>query len=162
MNSRLGTAPIIHIPLCMGLTMSMGAFYFVRSQGGVEAPPEDLIQNYLILGVAMAAMSSVMAFILPGMLLAKVRAIVADEVEPLTYDQLKEYVPKYQTAKIVQWALVEGPGLLNGVFFFLTGHLPFLMIGGAMLLLLVFLRPSLKDLVQRMGIAGNRLPEGEL
>ena len=137
MQSRLGVLPIIHIALGIGLAMSLGVFYFVRTQDGAPVPAEDLIQMYLIVGIAAAASSAVMAFILPGILLAKARAKETG-VEPLTYEHFKKLLAPYQSAKIVQWALVEGPGLLNGVFFFRTGHLPFLIIGGVSLGFLLF------------------------
>lgn len=56
--------------------------------------------------------------------------------------KFEENIPAYLTAKIIQWALVEGAALFNGVAYFLSG----LEISGgfaaALLLVLLYLRPQ--------------------
>lgn len=55
--------------------------------------------------------------------------------------KFEENLPAYFTAKIIQWAMVEGAAMFNGVAFFLTGFEISAGACAALVLALLYLRP---------------------
>jgi len=55
--------------------------------------------------------------------------------------EFADNVPAYFTAKIIQWSMVEGAALFNGVAYFLTGMELSAGFSVALLLVLFYLRP---------------------
>lgn len=64
--------------------------------------------------------------------------------------EFSENVPAYLTAKIIQWAVVEGAALFNGVAYFLSGMEISGGLAAALLLVLLYLRPQESEV-----LAGN-------
>ena len=54
----------------------------------------------------------------------------------------------YRQATIVRFALLEGPGLISILFFFLTGNYLYMVITGAMVLFMILNRPN-DDMIAR-------------
>lgn len=57
-------------------------------------------------------------------------------------------LPSYLTAKIIQWAVVEGSALFNAVAYFLTGMQLSAGFAVALLLVLFYLRPLEAEVVE--------------
>lgn len=63
----------------------------------------------------------------------------------------------YQTASLIRWALLEGPALLNLVWFGLTGDSLYLMVGASLFICLLWLRPSKAKIAQELELKGESL-----
>lgn len=48
----------------------------------------------------------------------------------------------YRSAAIIQWALLEGPGLFTIICFFLTGNYAFIALAGVLIMLLAMMGPQ--------------------
>jgi len=63
----------------------------------------------------------------------------------------------YQTANIIRWALIEGPPLLNIIWFGSTGNSLFLAVGGTLFVYLLWLRPAKQKTIQELELKGELL-----
>lgn len=59
-----------------------------------------------------------------------------------TKETLQAKLAGYQSASLIKFALIEGPALLNIVWFSQTGNLLYLTIGGVLILFLFMQRPK--------------------
>lgn len=124
--SRWQVIRILHWALVAGPVMFLVAQWFVRSSGGMDATEDPfgglapfLAAGALVLGIAMS-------YIMPTFLKKNMHP-EGDATRALQM---------YQSLKIIQWALVEGPALFAGVIFFLTGEIA---AGGASVILILYL-----------------------
>lgn len=159
MANMLRTATIIHLAICAGLGIGLAVFYSLVNQSGLpsssETDPALFVPVAFFLGVSGALGS----FILPNLLFAKMVS-PADRpaaYEPLAQEQIVAYVQRYQSVKIVQWALVEGAGLFCGLVFFMTAQMQLLFAAVVLLGILMFHRPSREDFKRRLALNDQQL-----
>ncbi|MCR9143605.1 MAG: hypothetical protein NXI24_15260 [bacterium] len=150
MEQRLKNLRIIHMALTAPPIFMLGVFYFLRQSGQAsnESPAELL---YVAIGLAVFA--PVLSHFISGQLFA---ARIVQIKENLSINE-EQTVAVYQSPKIVQWALLEGPAFFQGVVFFLTGELLLLGLGGLLIAILAIQGPSLADLKKRLDISDTRL-----
>jgi len=67
---------------------------------------------------------------------------------------LNEKLSGFLIASVIRYALLEGPALLNILWFSFTGNLLFLTIGGVLLLFLLLLRPTTDKVVEDLNLMG--------
>ena len=78
---------------------------------------------------------------------------------------LQEKLAAFQSASLIRYALLEGPALLNLVWFSKTGNLLYLTVAGVLVLLLVLQRPTRLKIDRELQLKGehkrqfNRLDE---
>lgn len=70
-------------------------------------------------------------------------------------EDLQKKLAGYQTASLIKWALLEGPALLNIVWFATTGNLLFLTIAGVLLLFLFMQRPTKLKMENELELKGE-------
>lgn len=140
MKQRFMLMKLIHLALCTGpIAFGAAVFFVLRSSMG--APTAEGVQLEWILTGAALAIGLVGSAIIPGLLNKKGGAGLA----------LEATIAQYQSYKIVQWGLIEGPALMA-----LAGHMlgggEISLAGAAVLIgLLLFRRPTVEDYAARMG-----------
>lgn len=150
MKEKLATVRIIHMALLAPPIFLMGVLYFLRQS---QAPSSDADPILLYVAIALALAAPVMSGLLSRQLFASAAKRIKED---LSLDEQATAL-SYQTPKIVQWALLEGPAMVQGVIFFLTGEIVLLGLGGLLLALLAVQGPSMADLQKRLEISDNRL-----
>jgi hypothetical protein len=123
---------IIHAAICSGPVFFLIVSYFV---GPKNAPQSFLAQIGWIFGAGSAAAS----FFIPRLLAGGKEEINAGS-EPSDSQGNLNFVQK-----IVQWAIVEAGALFNGVVYFSTGDSGSAAVSVAMILLLIYFRPTASD-----------------
>ncbi len=158
MFAPLRTPTILHLALCSSLATTLIVFTLLTLQSLTGAAPEA---SGLLWPVAagFAFLSALGSFFLPNLLFAKLRGPSSSAYVPLGAGELVEQIRSYQSLKIVQWALVEGGGMVCGVVYYLSGQWPPLTLGVALLALLFFHRPTRADFQSRMGLSDRQLAE---
>ena len=171
MHPRLRTLTIIHFAITSGLVMVLAVFYMIGSgMLGEGAPPPSATDEgldaelFVPLVFLMALGGAAASFFLPNIIASKLKPVVGDSgasagYQPLGAAELEELVRQYQQVKIVQWALLDGPGLFAGAVFFLTGRVEVLGAGALMIALLLYFRASRADLQQRFGLSDQQLAD---
>lgn len=150
MKERLAIARILHFGLLFPPTILLGVFYYLRSLADAPSTGEPAL-TYA--AMVLALVSPVISRIVSGQLF---KAAAARFKEDLSTTEAQT-VATYQSAKIVQWALLEGPALFQAVIFYLTGEIILLGLGGLLLAILAMQGPSQADLQKRLEISDTRL-----
>lgn len=145
MKATFLTLRVIHAGILLGPLGFLGV--------GLLIPRETAPQPVLMyVGIAAALAAGFLSLVLPRLVLAQFESGSSDV-------PIKRRVVAYQSAKIVQWGVVEAATLFNGVVFFLSGSE---FSGGFMvglIGLLVFQRPSVAECARLCGTAEARLEE---
>lgn len=68
---------------------------------------------------------------------------------------LQEKLANFQSASLIRYALLEGPALLNLVWFSTTGNLLFLTVAGVLILLLFLQRPTKLKIDRELQLKGE-------
>ncbi len=113
---------IIHLSLCTGPLGFLVVAYFT-------GPKNMTDQTIPYAAAAMGCMAAGFGFFALRLFYKPVSREFADNIAP------------YLTAKIIQWAVVEGAALFNGFAYFLTGMELSAGFSVALLLVLFYLRP---------------------
>lgn len=71
----------------------------------------------------------------------------------------KEKFESYRAACLLQWALLEGPGLFCIIAFFLTGNYAFLALTGLLVLLMAMTGPSKEKIQLQLGLSEQEISE---
>ena len=127
-NKIVKTISIIHVALLAGAFLA-GAFFYLNTEIETKGATNDIF-IYIFPMIALA-----------GIFASKV--LYRLFLNPLKQkEQLLDKLAGLQSASLIQYALVEGPALLNIVWFSQTGNLLFLTVGGVLLIYLFILRPT--------------------
>ena len=124
MNERLKTLKIIHIALCVGVTMTYFFLGNLQTLDFLTIPKIDT-SSYIYLLIPMSAI------FLGNMVYKQQLKNVDAGLKP------EERVGVYQTASIIRWAMLEGAAFL---VLFLKKEL--ILIGLFVILYMVFTKPS--------------------
>jgi len=119
---------ILPLALIAGLCMISGVMIFLR-QG------QEMNDNFGELFVIVIALIAATGFVLGSFIFRK---RIADSMGKTMIEKLVIY----RQATIVRFALLEGPGLISIVFFFMTGNYLYMVIAGAMVLFMILNRPN--------------------
>ncbi len=145
MKATFLTLRIIHAGILLGPLGFLGVGLLIPRQ---TAPQPELMYA----GIAAGLAAGFLSLVLPRLMLAQFEGGTSDV-------PIKRRVVAYQSAKIVQWGVVEAATLFNGVVFFLSrsefsGGFMVGLIG-----LLAFLRPSAAECARLCGASEARLDE---
>ena len=119
---------ILPLALIAGLCLISGIMIFVK-QG------DDMTDNFGELFVVIIALVAAAGFVLGSFLFRK---RIANSMGKTMIEKLVIY----RQATIIRFALLEGPGLLSIILFFLTGNYLYMVITGAMVLFMILNRPT--------------------
>lgn len=122
---------ILHIAMCVGVIMILGIMrYLVKQQPPVDHTEDNII--FEVIGVGLAFIG-----VLISRFLFFTRASAATSVPSLS-----EKINIYRGALIVQLALLEGPSIINTIFYFLTKNDLHFFIALGLLLFMIWSRPT--------------------
>ncbi len=140
MKQRFMQLKLIHFALCFGpLAFGAAVFFVLRPEFGPPTP-ENVQLEWILTGAALAIGLPGSA-IIPGLLGKKGAAGLA----------LEATIVQYQSVKIVQWALIEGPALMALIGHMLGGGEVSLAGAAVLVGLLIFRRPTVEDYASRLG-----------
>ena len=122
---------IIHFALCAGLIMVAGVMRFLVKQNAEPADESNKLV-FEIIGIAIGAINVIVA-----------RLMFFTTTKPaLSVSTLGEKLNIFRTAHIIQMALLEGAGIINAVFYFLTKNDLHFFIAVGIILMMIWRRPS--------------------
>lgn len=129
LRSFLKTLTIIHTALCAGLILFAVFAYYQNDDFTARMDPQAIF-IYLVPIVAVAG------YFLSQVLFKKqIQAISSEE-------QLSAKLGKYQSASLIKYALLEGPGFLALIAYFWSGNALYLVIAIALVAYLFVQRPT--------------------
>jgi hypothetical protein len=146
MKNYFLTLNILFFGLVMGPVM-LAAVALVLIQTGMFVP---LVDDALgaVFGIAVPGVG-IGAFFASKILFEKrMPAVIA---RPTLDDKLEGY----RTELILKYALLESPAIFSFLAFLLTGTMLFFAIGAAMLLFMVFVRPTRDGAVMHLALSGK-------
>lgn len=137
----LKTLAILHLALLAGPLLA-GIFFYFNTEIKVNGTANDiLIYIFPIIGLA-------------GIFTSKF--LYQQFLTPLkAHELLKTKLVGLQTASLIQYVLIEGPALLNIVWFEKTGNLLYLTVGGVLLIYLFMLRPTKSKIENDLELKGE-------
>lgn len=130
-KSRLQTMTILHAATVMPIVIFLGVAYFLTDQEDFS-DDSDLSKMLLIFVPIIAIIGFTIGTFIFRKQLVKIRKL----------EHLKDKQLQYQTISIMQYALLEGPGLFAAVAYFMTGDLIFAGIAVVIIVLLLMNRPT--------------------
>lgn len=137
---------IIHLGMISGVSILSALFFYLKQgQGKDGIHPNETLQYIAI----------ALGFVFPviGQILS--RKIAAD-FKPKNPQSEKEYLNRYMSLKLIQWATAEGGALLNLVIFFVTGFVHNFYLGVGIVLVLSVSAPSDRDFFSVFRISENQ------
>ena len=139
---------IIHKAMLTGLVLFAAVcFYIIYAKLFLPA----LVQKDRIFQVIAIVLAASGFF--AGLSFFKKRLIQIREMQA----EVKEKFALYRSARIIQWALLEGPCIFSLIGFFFTGNYAFLALAGGLIILLAMLAPSNDKIALPLGISGDEL-----
>lgn len=126
---------ILHFSMYTGLLILLLIFVFVFHDGHFGTPVLDL-SPMTIIPIATAILC---LFFIQTYSNKMQPSLASKDV----YDE--EYITKYRSLKIMQWALIEGPALINGVFYSMFGNSLHLLVALVLWVILYLYKP--KDVI---------------
>ena len=119
---------ILPLALIAGLCMISGIMIYLK-QG------QDATDNFGEIFVIVIALIAAAGFVLGSFLFRK---RIADSMGKTMIEKLVIY----RQATIIRFALLEGPGILSIILFFLSGNYLYMIITGAMVLFMLLNKPT--------------------
>jgi hypothetical protein len=119
---------ILPLALIAGLCMISGIMIYLK-QG------QDATDNFGEIFVIVIALIAAAGFVLGSFLFRK---RIADSMGKTMIEKLVIY----RQATIIRFALLEGPGILSIILFFLSGNYLYMIITGAMVLFMILNKPT--------------------
>ncbi len=141
-NATFKSLQIITMAMCGGAALFLSVTFFLNRNRLVLMPQNDPNSIIIYIAVGFALLSVILGSLLFNMLLHKID----------TNALAKEKFPKYVSAYIVRYALMEGAALFNAVAFLLSGCL---ISAGAAFLLIIFMlsiRPRRTKTIEELKI----------
>lgn len=134
-NAFIRQVSIIHLALCSGPGLFLLVSLVLHQTQQVAKSADASTIELLWLMVPLIALGGLSASVfLFKMLLEKARE----------KETLAQKLAAYQGALLLRYATLEGPALLAGVAYFLSGEMSFLAMGLVLVGIMVLLRPSVQ------------------
>ena len=121
---------ILHFALLGGLVMMTVVMYLTKDASTLHFDLDFSV--FLIVGLVIAMTAAPLGIILSSRKL--------DEIASETSSSGRE--DDIRAAFILKWAMIEGPALINIIFFYLSGNLFHLVISGMLIILLILHKPN--------------------
>jgi len=145
-NDIIRNLRFVHSGLCLGLMAFTLVSYFEHYSFFAETDSGDPFV-YLVPILAMTGY-----FTSKYIFQQQLKAIARD-------DALSSKLKKYQTANMLQYALVEGPALFALVIYYMQGNAFFLVIGLSLLAYLISLRPKTDKLIKALPLRQDEVKQ---
>lgn len=136
----LKSISILHYAMMGGLGFFILVTLFLNQTSGGGVMGEDsLISPTVDLAV-------IGGFCLMGLMMSRfLSQKLLDQASPEVRADERNAMGQYRSAKIIRFALLEGPGLMATVFYLLTGNSFLLLIALFMLAMLFMAKPSVEE-----------------
>ena len=122
---------VLHIAMCLGVVIILSIMrYLIKQQAPIDHAQDNMA--FEIVGVALAFIC-----MLASRFLFLTRASAAVNIPSLS-----EKIAVYRGALILQLALLEGPAIINSIFYFLTKNDLHFFIAIGLLLFMIWARPT--------------------
>lgn len=133
-SSILKTLKTLHIAFCFSVFIFGAAVLYVANNATINFNDSDNIFFYIV------PLFAIVGAIASQFLFKKTITRAHDK------SSLSEKLTHYQSSKLIQYALVEGPAFLGIVIFLTTSNQYYLLISAVLLVLLISLRPTLSEI----------------
>ena len=153
MNSDKGLKAlgIIHKAMLAGLVLFSAVFFYLvyttKQSPSIEANSERILE---VIGIMLSA-----AGFFAGTTIFKKKMAQARDMQ----GSAKEKFTLFWSACIIQWVLIEGPCIINGVFFFLTGNYAFLALAAALIIFFFLMAPTKDKALLQLGLSEQELTD---
>jgi hypothetical protein len=128
---------IVHAALCAGVILFLITAVFINQQALIMVPANDNNSIIIYIAIVMAVVSTILGYILFNIVVSKIDTSVP----------VNQKLPKYLSACIVRYALIEGGALFNVAVFLITGCLINAGIAAILALLMISLRPQRQQFI---------------
>jgi len=139
----LKTLSIIHMALLVG-PLLLGAFLFLNT----KIIPTDVQNSDDVFIYVLPLLGMIGIFASKFLYQRFLRALVNKK-------SLREKLAGFQSASIIQYALVEGPAFLNLAWFGVTGNSLYLTVAGVLLIYLFIVRPKATQVIDDLQLQGE-------
>jgi protein-S-isoprenylcysteine O-methyltransferase Ste14 len=129
---------IVHLGITGGLLIFAGAILFLFQMGKLKATDPSMERTLQVVAVICSV-----ALLLIGFNLFKRKMMEARNSNGSGAARMA----LYRTACIIWWAMIEAPGLLAVVSFFITGNYAFLALAGFHVLVLLLFMPRKDNII---------------
>lgn len=129
---------ILHLGITGGLLIFAAAMLFLFQTGNLKAIDPSLERTLQVVAVIFSV-----ALLLFGFNLFKRKMMEARNSTESGETRMR----LYRTACIIWWAMIEAPGLLAVVSFFITGNYAFLALAGFHVLVLLLFMPRKENII---------------
>lgn len=141
---------ILHKALLAGqIIFAFVCFYLVFTKA-LEFYLQDMDRILQVIAIVFSATG-----FFAGNFLFKKRLLEARELS----SGLNEKFAIYRSGCIIQWALLEGPGIFCIICFFLTGNYAFITLAAVIILLFTILAPSKIKIALLLGVSEEAITE---
>ena len=153
MTQMLKALGIIHFGVASGPILLLAVSYYLIGQDPSHLSPMELDNPLVMAAIFMGLSAAPVSFMLPKFFFAQ----KTHDPGAALNQAPEKYLTKYNTAKIIQFLVLEGPALLNGVVYYLSGNYVNLALGAVLVVILVAQRPSKTDFAKLTGLDETRL-----
>lgn len=149
-ESDIKALTILHKALLAGQVIFAAVCVFLAYAKMLPTTQEDLDRILQVMAVVLSA-----AGFIGGNSFFKKRVLEIRDMQT----NAKEKLTMYRAACIVQWALLEGPGIFTIICFFITGNYAFIALASVLMLLFAMLAPSKTKIAFQLALSEEELNE---
>ena len=143
---------IVHLGITAGLLIFLGVFLVLFQTGRLQAIDPSLERTLQVVAVVVTVASLLAGF---NMFKRKIMEARNSTGNGETRMNL------YRTACIVWWAMIEGPGILAVVGFFMTGNYAFVALAGFHILVLLIFMPRKENIIVLLNLNASEVAQLE-
>lgn len=141
----LNSLSILHLALMAGQLMFAGVAYFLHQSGGFESPASELSPILKVLVPIFTSSAIVGSYFLFNF------KVNASREKKLLLDKLVDY----RIALVLKLAVLEGASLFSTMSYLLTKDLLFLAMTALVVVIFVFQRPTLNNIVSSLQLSSQ-------
>lgn len=143
---------IVHLAIAAGLLLFAAIILLLFQTGQVKAMDTSLERTLQVVTVVVSLGSLFIGFNLFKRKMMEARNSTAPGETRMNL---------YRTACIIWWAMIEGPGLLAVVAFFIAGNYAFIALAGFHILLLFFFMPRKENIIVLLNLNSKEVAQLE-
>ena len=144
-KEQIKVIKILTATMCAGLGLICAILIYLRS----GQPTGDAF--------AIGPWGPVLLAVFAGTLTVFGSVFFRKKVESTGLMPLDKKLETYRIATIVRYAMMEGPGLIGAILYFLSGDFVYLVIAGALFLLMLISRPDDDSIKMHLGLSDQEM-----
>lgn len=145
-TNAFSTLKIIHIALLSGMIAFAIVSLILLNTGYATVADESMQRNFQVVCILLSALS-----LFAGFKIFKKKIFAARN----SMEAGKKRMELYRTACIVWWAMIEGPGLVAGIAFILSGNYAFFALAVFHVLALLIFAPRKANIVLFLNLSNE-------